>query len=86
MGSDSVLIDLVSLEPRWEQCWSWRPSGNTGTAGVAREVATTAAVAVVASVEAMVTDAASGEPQEDDGDGDKTTIYQHGVCQWVVYC
>jgi len=57
------------------------PSGNTGTTGVARELATTAAVAVVASVEAMVTDAASGEPQEDDGDGDKTTIYQHGVCQ-----
>ena len=48
------------------------PTGNTGTTGVAREVATTAAgaVAVVASVEAMVTDAASGEPQEDDGDGD----------------
>ena len=57
------------------------PSGNTVTTGVARELATTAAVAVVASVEAMVTDAASGEPQEDDGDGDKTTIYQHGVCQ-----
>jgi len=44
-----------------------------------------AAVTVVANVEAMVIDAATGELHEgaddDDDDGDKTTIYQHGVCQ-----
>ena len=60
------------------------PTGNIGTAGVAREVATTAEVAAVTSVEAMATDAASGELHEDDdddADGDKTTIYHHGVCQ-----
>jgi len=60
------------------------PSGNIGTANVAREAATTAAVTAVANVEAMVTDAASGdlheEDDDDDGDGDRTTIYQHGVC------
>ena len=60
-------------------------SGNTGTTGVAREAAATAAVTVVANVEAMVIDAATGELHEgaddDDDDGNKTTIYQHGVCQ-----
>jgi len=59
------------------------PSGNTGTTGIVYEEATTADVAAVANVEAMITDAVSGEPHEDDDDGDedKTTIYQHGVCE-----
>ena len=57
---------------------------DAGTTGVAHEAAATAAVTVVANVEAMVIDAATGELHEgadDDDDGNKTTIYQHGVCQ-----
>jgi len=94
MGNDSVLTDLVSLGVTESlRCSSDNdknntiraedPSGNTGTTGTVREEATTADVTAVANVEAMITDAVSGEPHEDDDDGDEdtTTIYEHGVCE-----
>ena len=53
---------------------------DTGTTGVVRETDTTAAsTADVCTLEAMVTDAASGHDADED-DADRTTIYQHGVC------